>query len=180
MPCILGKASTPSCLCDGNLRVRPHRHFPQKASRKHALRTRLTGPLHEPAERLGQFIAAREIDRLAHPDKRVTSNLAALFHAGLFHLALWSALYSYMGEVLRITQQELIFLVGLSRQRVNEALAALQWQASSACNVAGCACSISTAFAATGHGHRPLEPDHRARARVMQKKAAGASTAAAR
>jgi DNA-binding GntR family transcriptional regulator len=31
-----------------------------------------------------------------------------------------------VGEVLRITQQELAYLVGLSRQRVNEALAHLQ------------------------------------------------------
>jgi DNA-binding GntR family transcriptional regulator len=30
-----------------------------------------------------------------------------------------------VGEVLRITQQELAYLVGLSRQRVNEALTAL-------------------------------------------------------
>ena len=30
------------------------------------------------------------------------------------------------GELLRITQQELGYLVGLSRQRVNEALRALQ------------------------------------------------------
>ena len=35
-----------------------------------------------------------------------------------------------MGEVLRITQQELAYLVGLSRQRVNEALAALEAQGS--------------------------------------------------
>jgi CRP/FNR family cyclic AMP-dependent transcriptional regulator len=33
-----------------------------------------------------------------------------------------------VGEVLRITQQELAYLVGLSRQRVNEALNALQAQ----------------------------------------------------
>jgi DNA-binding GntR family transcriptional regulator len=33
-----------------------------------------------------------------------------------------------VGEVLRITQQELAYLVGLSRQRVNEALATLQTQ----------------------------------------------------
>jgi DNA-binding GntR family transcriptional regulator len=33
-----------------------------------------------------------------------------------------------VGEVLRITQQELAYLVGLSRQRVNEALASLQAQ----------------------------------------------------
>jgi DNA-binding GntR family transcriptional regulator len=31
-----------------------------------------------------------------------------------------------VGDVLRITQQELAYLVGLSRQRVNEALAVLQ------------------------------------------------------
>ena len=33
-----------------------------------------------------------------------------------------------MGQLLRITQQELAYLVGLSRQRVNLALAALQQQ----------------------------------------------------
>jgi CRP/FNR family transcriptional regulator, cyclic AMP receptor protein len=31
-----------------------------------------------------------------------------------------------MGDVLRITQQELAYIVGLSRQRVNEALSTLQ------------------------------------------------------
>ena len=68
-------------------------------------------------ERLGQFIGAREIDRLTHPDQRVARSLAALFHP---------VLYPGVGELLRITQQELGYLVGLSRQRVNEALAALQ------------------------------------------------------
>lgn len=68
-------------------------------------------------ERLGQFIAAREIDRQSHPDARVARNLAALFHP---------VLYPGVGQVLRITQQELGYLVGLSRQRVNEALNALQ------------------------------------------------------
>ncbi len=68
-------------------------------------------------ERLGQFIAAREIDRLTQPDARVARSLAALFHP---------VLYPGVGEVLRITQQELGYLVGLSRQRVNEALTALQ------------------------------------------------------
>lgn len=68
-------------------------------------------------ERLGQFIAAREIDRLASPDQRVARSLAALFNP---------ILYPGVGEVLRITQQELAYLVGLSRQRVNEALAVLQ------------------------------------------------------
>jgi CRP-like cAMP-binding protein len=68
-------------------------------------------------ERLGQFIAARETDRLNHPDARVARNLAALFHP---------VLYPGVGQLLRITQQELGYLVGLSRQRVNEALKTLQ------------------------------------------------------
>jgi CRP-like cAMP-binding protein len=68
-------------------------------------------------ERLGQFIAAREIDRLTHPDERVARSLAALFHP---------VLYPAVGDMLRITQQELGYLVGLSRQRVNEALRELQ------------------------------------------------------
>ncbi len=70
-------------------------------------------------ERLGQFIAAREIDRMNDPDLRVARSLAALFNP---------VLYPGVGEVLRITQQELAYLVGLSRQRVNEALAALEAQ----------------------------------------------------
>ena len=37
-------------------------------------------------------------------------------------------LYPGVGEILRITQQELAYLVGLSRQRVNEALASLEAQ----------------------------------------------------
>ena len=68
-------------------------------------------------ERLGQFMAAREIDRLNDPDARVARSLAALFHP---------ILYPGVGSLLRITQQELGYLVGLSRQRVNEALRALQ------------------------------------------------------
>ena len=70
-------------------------------------------------ERLGQFIAAREIDRLHNPDVRVARSLAALFNP---------VLYPGVGEILRITQQELAYLVGLSRQRVNEALTALEVQ----------------------------------------------------
>ncbi|SFC14585.1 transcriptional regulator, Crp/Fnr family [Polaromonas sp. OV174] len=70
-------------------------------------------------ERLGQFIAAREIDRMNNPDVRVARSLAALFNP---------VLYPGVGEILRITQQELAYLVGLSRQRVNEALTTLQAQ----------------------------------------------------
>jgi CRP-like cAMP-binding protein len=72
-------------------------------------------------ERLGQFIAAREIDRMNNPDVRVARSLAALFNP---------VLYPGVGEVLRITQQELAYLVGLSRQRVNEALTTLAEQGS--------------------------------------------------
>ncbi|WP_038213108.1 Crp/Fnr family transcriptional regulator [Xenophilus azovorans] len=68
-------------------------------------------------ERLGQFISALEIGRLTSPDARVARHLAALVNPVLF---------PRVGQVLRITQQELAYLVGLSRQRVNEALAALQ------------------------------------------------------
>ncbi len=70
-------------------------------------------------ERLGQFISAREIDRMNRPDLRVARSLAALFNP---------VLYPGMGAVLRITQQELAYLVGLSRQRVNEALTFLERQ----------------------------------------------------
>ena len=71
-------------------------------------------------ERLGQFIAAREIDRLNSANERVARSLGALFHP---------VLYPGVGDLLRITQQELGYLVGLSRQRVNEALHALQQRA---------------------------------------------------
>ncbi|CKT83817.1 Uncharacterised protein [Mycobacterium tuberculosis] len=46
-------------------------------------------------------------------------NLVSLFNP---------VLYPGVGEVLRITQQELAYLVGLSRQRVNEALNGLSAQ----------------------------------------------------
>ncbi len=68
-------------------------------------------------ERLSQFIAARELDRQTDPDRRVAGSLGALFNP---------VLYPGVGQLLRITQQELAYLVGLSRQRVNEALQALQ------------------------------------------------------
>ncbi len=72
-------------------------------------------------ERLSQFIGAREIDRMNNPDIRVARSLAALFNP---------VLYPSVGDVLRITQQELAYLVGLSRQRVNEALTTLSKQGS--------------------------------------------------
>jgi CRP-like cAMP-binding protein len=70
-------------------------------------------------ERLGQFIGAIEADRTPSPEQRVARNLAALANPVLF---------PGVGDLLRITQQELAYLVGLSRQRVNEALKALAAQ----------------------------------------------------
>lgn len=67
-------------------------------------------------ERLSQFIGEIAATRSSGPEQRVARNLAALVNPVLF---------PGVGEVLRITQQELAYLVGLSRQRVNEALRAL-------------------------------------------------------
>ncbi|MDO5626479.1 MAG: Crp/Fnr family transcriptional regulator [Pseudomonadota bacterium] len=64
-------------------------------------------------ERLAHFITTIEADRTPSPEQRVARNLAALVNPVLF---------PGVGGVLRITQQELAYLVGLSRQRVNEAL----------------------------------------------------------
>jgi CRP/FNR family transcriptional regulator, cyclic AMP receptor protein len=68
-------------------------------------------------ERLAQFIAARESDRMTNPEARVAAGLAGLFNPVLF---------PGVSNVLRITQQELANLVGLSRQRVNQALRELE------------------------------------------------------
>lgn len=68
-------------------------------------------------ERVAQFIAARESDRMTSPEARVAAGLAALFNP---------VLYPGASNILRITQQELANLVGLSRQRVNQALRELE------------------------------------------------------
>ena len=70
-------------------------------------------------ERLGHFIAAREIDRQDDPDSRVAGSLVQLFNP---------VLYPGVGGLLLITQQELGYLVGLSLQRVNQALNTLAAQ----------------------------------------------------
>lgn len=70
-------------------------------------------------ERLSQFIAAREVDRISNPEHRVARTLAGLLNP---------TLYPKIGNTLTITQQELAYLVGLSRQRVNVALKALEAQ----------------------------------------------------
>ncbi len=68
-------------------------------------------------ERLGQFIAMVEHDRLLGPDARLARGLAALFNPHL---------YPGIGPTLPISQQEIGQLVGLSRQRVNQALKRLE------------------------------------------------------
>lgn len=70
-------------------------------------------------ERLSQFIAAREVDRMTNPEQRVARTLASLLNP---------TLYPKMGDRLSITQQELAYLAGLSRQRVNVALQTLEAQ----------------------------------------------------
>ncbi len=68
-------------------------------------------------ERLGQFIAMVECDRLLDPDGRVARSLAAMFNPHL---------YPGIGPQLQISQEEIGYLAGLSRQRANQALKALE------------------------------------------------------
>jgi CRP-like cAMP-binding protein len=68
-------------------------------------------------ERLGQFIAMVEHDRLLGPDARIARCLAAMFNPYL---------YPGIGPVLPISQEELGQLAGMSRQRVNQALKRLE------------------------------------------------------
>ena len=68
-------------------------------------------------ERLGQFIAMVEHDRLLGPDARVARGLAALFNPYL---------YPGIGLQLQISQEEIGYLAGLSRQRANQSLKVLE------------------------------------------------------
>jgi CRP/FNR family transcriptional regulator, cyclic AMP receptor protein len=68
-------------------------------------------------ERLGQFIATVEYDRLLEPDARVARCIAGLFNP---------ILYPGSGNRLEISQEEIGFLSGASRQRVNQALKVLE------------------------------------------------------
>ena len=67
-------------------------------------------------ERLGQFIGMVEHDRLLDPDARVARSLAALFN---------TYLYPDADPHVQISQEELGYLAGASRQRVNRALQVL-------------------------------------------------------
>lgn len=67
-------------------------------------------------ERLGQFIGMVEHDRLLEPDARVARALAGLFNP---------LLYPDTQPRIQISQEELGYLAGASRQRVNRALQVL-------------------------------------------------------
>lgn len=73
--------------------------------------------LHQLNERVAQFIGKAEYDRLLDPDARVARCLAELFNP---------LLYPGMGMRLAITQEEVGYLARVSRQRVNQALKALE------------------------------------------------------
>ena len=68
-------------------------------------------------ERLGQFIAVIEFDRLLEPDARVARALAQLFNP---------LLYPGTAALLQLSQEEIGLLSGVSRQRANQALQVLE------------------------------------------------------
>jgi CRP-like cAMP-binding protein len=68
-------------------------------------------------ERLGQFIGTVEHERLLGVDARVARCIAQLFNP---------LLYPGSGRELKISQSEIGYLTGLSRQRANQALQTLE------------------------------------------------------
>lgn len=68
-------------------------------------------------ERLGQFIGMLETQRLHGPDGRVARCVAQLFNP---------ILYPGIDRKLEVSQEEIGYLSGISRQRVNQALRRLQ------------------------------------------------------
>ncbi|MBL8418878.1 MAG: Crp/Fnr family transcriptional regulator [Dechloromonas sp.] len=68
-------------------------------------------------ERLGQFIGMIENERMLDTDARIARCLAALFNP---------VLYPGTNRLLQISQEELGYLAGVSRQRANQALKALE------------------------------------------------------
>jgi CRP-like cAMP-binding protein len=73
--------------------------------------------VHQLNERMGQFIATIEHDRIHDPLARVARNLAWLFNP---------VLYPKTGDYIEITQEELALLAGVSRQVANKALQTLE------------------------------------------------------
>ena len=68
-------------------------------------------------ERLGQFIAMVEYERLLETDARVARSLASLFNP---------MLYPDQATDIQLSQEELGYLTGISRQRANQALQVLE------------------------------------------------------
>ncbi len=73
--------------------------------------------LHQLNERLGQFIAITECDRVLDPDTRVARSLATMFNPYL---------YPGIENRLQLSQEEIGRLSGVSRQRANQALQVLE------------------------------------------------------
>lgn len=73
--------------------------------------------IHQLNNRMGEFIASIQNSRLLDVDARVAQALAQLFNP---------ALYPDTGPSLAISQEELGMLVGVSRQRINQALQQLE------------------------------------------------------
>jgi CRP-like cAMP-binding protein len=73
--------------------------------------------VHQLNERMGQFIATIEYDRIHNPIARVARHLAWLFNP---------VLYPEAGTHIDITQEELGLLAGVSRQVANRALQELE------------------------------------------------------
>lgn len=70
-------------------------------------------------ERLGQFIGMMENERMLDPDARIARCLASLFNP---------VLYPGTSRLLQISQEELGYLAGVSRQRTNQGLKVLEDQ----------------------------------------------------
>jgi len=68
-------------------------------------------------ERLGQFIGMLETDRLLDPEARTARCLAMLFNPHL---------YPGVERRLQLSQEEIGYFSGISRQRTNQALRALE------------------------------------------------------
>lgn len=68
-------------------------------------------------ERLSQFIGMLETDRLLDPDARIARCLAMLFNPHL---------YPGVERRLRLSQEEIGYFSGISRQRTNQALRTLE------------------------------------------------------
>jgi CRP/FNR family cyclic AMP-dependent transcriptional regulator len=68
-------------------------------------------------ERLGQFIAMVEYERLLETDARVARSLASLFNP---------VLYPGQAAEVQLSQEEVGYLTGISRQRANQALQVLE------------------------------------------------------